>query len=89
MLHDRWMVEAALGWDDLMTSGNITQTVNLLAPMRAELQRRDIDSWLRLELHILFQQEAAAGARNLTMRSGLLDQCRRYGAAGIEREIVG
>src|SRR4030042_2934457 len=57
VLHDRWMVEAALAWDDLITFGDVSQTLLMLAPIRAELQRRDIDSWLRLELPVLLQQQ--------------------------------
>jgi DNA-binding SARP family transcriptional activator/predicted ATPase len=89
VLHDRWMVEAALSWDSLIRLGDVSQTMHTLAPIRAELQRRDIDSWLRLELQALLQQERSTGEREPSMRRRLLEQCRKYSAAAIEREIAG
>jgi hypothetical protein len=89
VLHDRWMVEAALSWDNLIRLGDVSQTMHTLAPIRAELQRRDIDSWLRLELQALLQQERSTGEREPSMRRRLLEQCRKYSAAAIEREIAG
>jgi hypothetical protein len=57
--------------------------------MRAELQRRDVDSWLRLELQVLLQQELSIGERQPSMRRRLVEQCQKYGAAAIVREITG
>jgi hypothetical protein len=59
-----------------------------LAPMRAELQRRDVDSWLRLELQVLLQQELSTSEEDPSMRRRLVEQCHRYGAAAIEKEIA-
>jgi DNA-binding SARP family transcriptional activator/tetratricopeptide (TPR) repeat protein len=88
VLHDRWMIEAALAWDALWQGQDVARELRRLEPIRMELRKRDIDSWLRLELEVVRLREAAEGHRHDSTRELLAAEAKRYGAAAMRRDLI-
>ena len=88
VLHDRWTVEAALAWNSVANGHDVGAVLGNLALTRAELRKRDIDGWLRLELESVRLQEHASGQREEAQRRQLADEAKRYNARAIVREAT-
>jgi len=88
VLHDRWMIETALAWYELGRDMGAELVFANLLRVRGELRRRDVDSWLRLELEALRMEEAAASRIDVGSRLKLAEIAGCYSAAALKREAT-
>ncbi len=83
---DRWMVEAAFGWNEILNSGGGSDALRTLDQTCAELNRRDIDHWLRLQAEAIRVSEWLKGEPDWERRRKVATLGKKYGATAIVAE---
>jgi len=80
---DRWMIEAARGWNTLINQHDPDLAFASLAVACKDLSHRDVDHWLRLQMEIIRMKERVAGQIDAHARSHLAGLAAHYEAGGV------
>jgi len=87
-LPERWTVEATLAWDTAMNRGNLPSAVAMGERASRELERRDVDNWLRLDLELTEMQEKCGASRLQAQRARLALHAAEHHALGVQRAAL-
>ena len=79
-----WIRHAAKAWSCWIETGDAEKATGLIERASRQLARRDVASWLTLELECVWLRERSARAECPSARCDLIESANRYGARFIE-----
>jgi hypothetical protein len=81
---ERWTAEATLAWDSAMNRGDLPCAVAMRERPSRELERRDVDNWLRLDSELIEMQEKCGASRLQAERTRLALHPAEHHALGVQ-----
>lgn len=87
--HERWMPDAAVAWNLVVNEDRYDDALAGLCSSLRELKNRDVDHMVHLEMERVRIIEHVTGERASAERARLVEQCRLFGAGGIEAAARG